>query len=528
MSRLTTAIPAVLRELTGEFSVVMWDAKRRSLVAARDHLGQEPLYYAIRDRGLFVSDRAEGCDPRGAYDLDCIAEFIASRGTYMTRSIHAGVLPVPPGAVISWTHEGRAANNGGPTTPGGIRCDRYWSPHDLPTLSDVGLDEAGAEFRRLFTKAVHIHAESDRKTWTDLSGGLDSSSVTAVGMSALPPDRAIGGSITLRESLSGGNDFGYASAVIHRFGVRNEQILDDWPWRDDGEPAPCTDEPSRDFAFYARDRAVARILRGAGATTLLSGMGPDSYFAGGNFHVADLFYERRFRDGANHLFASASSQRLKVWRAAGHDLVVPFSPAPWRLSYAKRQVDLPPWVRDTFERRHDVRGLATVPVVPAARPGARYRAAVAYQLAQLGSTLPYWRILPGIAVKHPFLYRPLLEFCVRLPATLAIDACRPKPILRAAMAGCLPDEVLRRNSKGTLLTARICWACRKERPLVERLLRSSLLADLGCIEPKLAMEAVDAGARGDGAPIGWLYAMLSLEAWLSTRSGRYDAIRSEY
>jgi asparagine synthase (glutamine-hydrolysing) len=134
--------------------------------------------------------------------------------------------------------------------------------------------------------------------------------------------------------------------------------------------------------------------------------------------------------------------------------------------------------------------------------------------------LPSWLDLPGIALRHPFLDVPLMEFCLQLPFALRTNALRSKPLLRAAMKGTVPDVVLNRATKGGLLDPRLCWAFRQERHVLTRLLSSSMLADLGCIEPARLTEALDASGSGLDANPSHLYAALALETWLQVKSGR--------
>jgi len=87
------------------------------------------------------------------------------------------------------------------------------------------------------------------------------------------------------------------------------------------------------------------------------------------------------------------------------------------------------------------------------------------------------------------------------------------------MSGILPGKVRRRRTKGSL-EPRICWALRRERALLGQLMGASILADLGSIEPKKVLEAIDDLAKGLGPSSLFVYTALSLETWLSARSGR--------
>jgi L-cysteine desulfidase len=78
-----------------------------------------------------------------------------------------------------------------------------------------------------------------------------------------------------------------------------------------------------------------------------------------------------------------------------------------------------------------------------------------------------------------------------------------------------------------MLNPRLCWSFAREREQIVRMLRSSVLAELGCVEPKSLLAAVDDAARGQRNDIGQVYAALSLETWMSVRSGRYHFVEKE-
>jgi len=138
---------------------------------------------------------------------------------------------------------------------------------------------------------------------------------------------------------------------------------------------------------------------------------------------------------------------------------------------------------------------------------------VARSIRRLQCWLPHWRYTEDIAMHHPFLYVPLVELCLRLPVKARMSAAESKVVLRTAVRGIVPENVRRRVTK-SFIEPRICWAMRHERHRLERIIRNSVLADMGCIEPKRVLKALDSVASG-GPGLAPLYAMLSLEMWLS-------------
>jgi asparagine synthase (glutamine-hydrolysing) len=383
------------------------------------------------------------------------------------------------------------------------------------------LNEAGYEFRRLLESAVLRCLNPGAQTWAHLSGGLDSSSVVstaAVLNERGVTDKRLGGTITLTDSLGNADESDFADAVVRRFNLHNERVADDWPWRSDGAPPPLTDQPARDYPFYARDRLMARIITDHGGTALLSGVGPDHCLPVTSYHMPDLIWTGRFGEGARELYRWTIATRDSLWRVTFRHMLAPLLAPRW---YALREVhgsEVPAWITANFAARCDFHHRLAAQHDPGKR-GRFYQSASRRSLSRIACWLPAWFDLPGIKTRHPFLYLPLVEFCLRLSYRLRTDACQSKPVLRAAMNGVLPEKVRQRFTKG-MLDPRICWALGKERQQLSRLLAGSVLADLGCIEPKRALAEVDSHATGVGGNAGFLYPMLSLETWLSTRSGR--------
>jgi asparagine synthase (glutamine-hydrolysing) len=132
-------------------------------------------------------------------------------------------------------------------------------------------------------------------------------------------------------------------------------------------------------------------------------------------------------------------------------------------------------------------------------------------------------IADSLDVRHPFLYRPLVEFALRLPQELRARAHAHRWVLRQAMSGILPEKVLTRVGKPTTNDF-LEWSLTAERERLAPLIRAPILADLGVVEPTKLLEAFDDvihRARGAEALCGPLLNTLAVEAWLRIRSGRW-------
>lgn len=168
--------PACVEYLNGQFAFAIWDERDRSLFIARDRVGIRPLYYTESDGAfLFASEiKALLTDPRVKAELDPIT--IDQIFTYWSplspRTAFKDIQTLPPG---HWL----LAKSGQP-----LHIERYWQPEFPIELQagrqpEMSIHEAAAELRRLLVDATQIRLRADVPVGAYLSGGLDSSAITA-------------------------------------------------------------------------------------------------------------------------------------------------------------------------------------------------------------------------------------------------------------------------------------------------------------------------------------------------------------
>jgi asparagine synthase (glutamine-hydrolysing) len=501
-----------LGDLVGQFALVLWNRAQQELLAIRDPLGLAPLYYGQRAGALLLADSLDAFEDHAAFDLDYIAQFIATRATPdTTRTIRQGVRALPPGAWLRWRD-------------GCFTIDRYWSVEDLAPLR-LSLSEASAEFRVLLHRALKTQIDPGARTWAHLSGGLDSSSVVSTASAIAAhgaPELALGGTITLTDSFGHADERALVDEVVARYGVTNVTIADRWPWQADEDGPPLTDRPSRDYPYFARDRAVARTVTSAGGTAVLSGIGPDLYLPYTAAHCPDLLWTGHLVSAARELHAWTVARRGSLWRVAMTDGVLPLVSRSGPATAPDRQSPISSWFTADFRDERGVDRLLGAAARYAGPRGRYYLHRVAASLSALAERLSSWRYGAGVDVRHPLLHLPLVAFSARLPYTLRTDASWSKPVLRAAMNGIVPERIRTRPTE-SIAAPHIAWAFRHERDQLQRLLTNPILADLGCIEPRAVRQALDAFDRFRLGEASFLYVLLSLETWLSVKSGRWSA-----
>src|SRR5438876_935227 len=163
--------PACLERLEGMFAFALWDGRRQRLVLARDRFGEKPLYYARLSRTfLFASEpKALLMHPRVSRELDwtALARYLTYDYVPAPHAIFRAVRKLPP---AHWM----AVGVGGAETGG-----RYWTP-PAPGAIRPTRRQAGEGVLDLLRQSVRRRLVSDVPWGTFLSGGLDSSLVTAL------------------------------------------------------------------------------------------------------------------------------------------------------------------------------------------------------------------------------------------------------------------------------------------------------------------------------------------------------------
>ena len=173
-------------------------------------------------------------------------------------------------------------------------------------------------------------------------------------------------------------------------------------------------------------------------------------------------------------------------------------------------------------RRHDLKRLRCYSREPIPRKLSRLRVQFHKQLDALSDIFSGELTCSDLELRHPFLYRPLVEFSLNLSPTAIMHDGKNKFVLREAMRGLLPESVRQRRTKGSVVT-RVAWSLTKERDRLDMLLKEPLLADLGCVDARQLRRAVELARCGALPNIALLSSTLALETWLAVHAGRWDA-----
>jgi asparagine synthase (glutamine-hydrolysing) len=181
----TWGIEETLKRCIGMFAFALWDRESRVLTLARDRFGEKPLYYGWVGQGdscafAFASELKALCEYPGfdgAINREALAQYL--RFTYVPAplSIYEGIYKLEPGCLVTLNGSRRSARDN-------VSVTKWWSFTDLVATSTNNPIEnetqAVNELERRLSQAVQSQCISDVPLGAFLSGGVDSSTITAL------------------------------------------------------------------------------------------------------------------------------------------------------------------------------------------------------------------------------------------------------------------------------------------------------------------------------------------------------------
>ena len=156
-----------LPRIIGDFALSLWDPSTQTLLLARDPFGVRPLYYVRNSDQLVWSSTLTSLLALPGIEVEVNDEYVAGcLALYpeLSSTPYRGINAVEPGQAI--TIEGDR-----------LQMRRYWRPGERDEVCYARDEEYAEQFRHLFREAVACRLRSDRPIWSELSGGLDSSSI---------------------------------------------------------------------------------------------------------------------------------------------------------------------------------------------------------------------------------------------------------------------------------------------------------------------------------------------------------------
>ena len=513
--------------LEGDFAFVVWDARRRTLFAARDFGAKRPLHYAQLGESIVLASSIDALRAHPAcpsvLDVAVIAEEAAALSGSSADTAWRGIKRIPPGHSLVW-HA---------SEPCRTRVAPHWHP---PHFEDRARASDGAEeLLALLGDAVAERVAGDGPTAVALSGGWDSPAVFATGSRML--ERAPGRGALYPISVSfppgdpGREDELIESIVRHWNGATTWLASGDIPALDRMIRRAAVREEPFPHPFEPMNRAIARAAVRCGAAILLDGNGGDQLFETSSIYLADLARGGRWADLSREWRARGGGAAALVRDAMLPALPNAFLRAADRMSgfrttlgdqFSRRP---PRWLRTDFVRAN---GLEARERERAPSRAGRSLASTesAWQLTRpvlgrMASSLASFTLDEGAEHRSPLYDGRIIRFAATRPVSERRSGRETKRLLRRAMTGLLPPEILAPRPTRTGVPIRyLTSAIRAALPFWrERVLHGSMLAELGIVDPIRLGEAYEQCMGGGGAhQTVALYLALETEVWLQAHA----------
>jgi len=510
----------MLSLLRGMFAFAIWDEKKRTLFAARDHLGQKPFYYTLNNRKFAFSSEIKGLiayDPSlREVDAEALDQYFTLRLIASPYSMFRRIRKLPPAHFLTYSQTD------------GLHVERYWdlsfSPKDVRSEQDI-LDELESRL----IDSIRLHMVSDVPVGAFMSSGLDSTLVTALMMkhaanSPFP-------TFTLGLPHQQYNEAPLARQVAEMYGTEHHEIVDVPSLTENlADLVYHLDEPSDPLSVCTY--AISRVAR-EHVKVVLGGDGGDELFGGYDryFGIAYAGYYAHIPESVRRTLIGPALDRLSggTWyKSKAHQLkwlhrlsfeqggeryaeslnYSYFSDSDKKLLYGRTMKEM---ISD-----FDAKNLIAEAYASAKSSEPLDRMLYADNLIRLSDhpvmISDRMSMAHGLEVRSPYMDHRLVEFMASIPARMKVRGRKLKYLQRLLAERYLPKAVLSFPKQG--FASPLPYLLRAEYEKMFRcLLTQSELANAGFVNKAYVDQLLSdhVSGRSDNATRLWI--VMNAEVW---------------
>lgn len=477
--------PACLDLLNGQFAIAIWDRRSRSIFLARDRMGVRPVFYARSGKHLLFGSEMKSIlaypGQRADIDPQALQEVFTFWSVQSPRAIFKGIAELPPGHYLL-------------ASPETFEIHPYWQPRFNPPETPRPAAEYLEQLETLLIDAVRIRLRADVPVGAYLSGGLDSSVITALirryGQSELETFSIAFSDPAFDESAFQQEVAGFLGTRHNVIECTYEQIGQVFPqviWHAESPLLRTAPAPMFLLSGLVRSKNFKVVLTGEGADETLAGYDifkemrlrrfwarqPDS-------EIRPLLLRRIYRDIAN--LSDGQMNYLKAFFQQG--LTETDSPYYSHLIRWNNTGRLTRFLREPPQPIKHPR--QTLP--PAF---SRWTPLAQAQYLEISTFLsPYLlssqgdRMAMGNSVegRYPFLDYRMVQFTADLPDSMKLRSLKEKWLLKQLGAKLLPERIWQRGKKPYRAPIRQAFFARPSEYLAD-LLAEKNLSETGYFNP---------------------------------------------
>ena len=420
-----------LRRFNGMFAFALWDKHKQELFCARDRLGVKPFFYVQGKREWLFGSEVKSLLASGvqaAPDMTVWGQYLV-HGAFERahQSFFEGVKSLPPGhyAVVK--------------PDATISLRRWWYLPEQVLEPWSGSDKQAAEqLNDLIDEAVKLRLRSDVPVAINLSGGLDSSSIT---QSFLRQSQVEPHVFTCAFEDPTYDEDKYASSVVHGSNCIRHivRLLPEQAQSSAQDAMRAQEAPFGGIGMLAYER-IHRQMRKLGLKVALEGQGGDELFAGYAYYQSSLT-ANLYQDGTSYLSPECINPDIRK------GVAVLSYPTPF----------------------------------PSPIDNALFRDLTETKLVRVLRMNDRKSMAQGVELRQPFLDYRVVEYAMRLPAHLKIRNGFGKYILRLAMNNKLHRNIVW-SPKRPVVTPQREWMLTCLKPWVEEIIYSESFSQRGMFD----------------------------------------------
>ncbi|MEG0305032.1 MAG: asparagine synthase (glutamine-hydrolyzing) [Oscillospiraceae bacterium] len=428
----------LVERLRGMYSFVIWDTKAKRLFGARDIFGIKPFYYCPLEGGegmLFGSEIKSFLEHpkfKKAVNENALRPYLTLQYSATEETFFKGVYKLPPAHAFSLEN-------------GEFKKWQYWAVEFKP--ENISMSECADKLDNIIHESVNAHRISDVKVGAFLSGGVDSSYITACMM---PND-----TFSVGFDYNKFNETDYAKELSDRLGVDNyrklitaDECFDALPDIQYHMDEPQSNPSSVPLWFLAK-------LAREHVTVVLSGEGADEIFAGYEWY-ADNEPMKKYKKLPHFMRNIAADAAKAMPQFKGKNFLIKCAERPEDYFVGQALVFGESEAKDILKPEFKNGPSAKELTAPIYKRAAGMDEVTKKQYLDMHMWLPGDILLKAdkmcmahsLELRVPFLDKKVMEYAETIPLENRIDGDITKAVLRRAANKSLPDEWAMRPKKG--------------------------------------------------------------------------------
>ena len=512
----------MLHKLNGIFAFAIWDQRSQNLFLARDNFGVKPLYYTLCNDRFFFSSELKALVPLieniNNLNYDSLQSYLTFLHCPGKGTPIESINKILPGHAMI-VHEGKIKSS----------WKWYYQPVFKKKTKKMNKEEAIMGVRNYLRNATARQMIADVPVGAFLSGGLDSSAIVSFAREQNKNIECFTIEVQGEKEKDVTDDLTYARSVAKYLNVSLNvvQINSNKMANDIEFMVKTLDEPIADPAalnvFY-----ISKLARERGIKVLLSGAGGDDLFTGYRRHYAWMTeHWWTWLPFKLRTILSNASSKLNQNNILSRRMSKLFSGA--HLEGDERLVNYFRWTkRDDLERLYSLEFRSAIKNSNPASEMLKFLKDLPANTGKLDKMLSLEQqffladhnliytdrmsMAVGVEVRVPFLDKELVEFAYNIPDQFKQKGSEGKWILKKALEGYLPQNVIYRPKTGFGAPVRR-WMRNELRELLVDTLSFDRLKSRGLFDPTAVWKLIIDNDKGKIDASYTLFSLLCIEIW---------------